>query len=75
MIAIQRLRRKYPLLDNTVPAPEATKLEGVNEEFEEEIVYKPPVQGCFTERGMKITLEAFMQEYYVVLEVNLCSII
>lgn len=65
MTVIQKLHEKYPFLDSRVPAPEDTELEGVKEEFEEKIVYKPPFQGRLAEGEQKIALQAYLQEYRV----------
>uniref|UniRef100_M1DKT5 Uncharacterized protein n=1 Tax=Solanum tuberosum TaxID=4113 RepID=M1DKT5_SOLTU len=55
----QRLHEEYHILDNAVHVPEDTELEAVEEEPEEEIVYRPPFQGRCKEGNEKITLEAY----------------
>ncbi|KAK4733732.1 hypothetical protein R3W88_007993 [Solanum pinnatisectum] len=56
---LQRLRKEYPLLDNTVCVPENNESEAVEEELEEEIVYRPPLLGRWKEGNEKIALEAY----------------
>uniref|UniRef100_M1DDA2 Uncharacterized protein n=1 Tax=Solanum tuberosum TaxID=4113 RepID=M1DDA2_SOLTU len=74
---LQKLRGKYSFFNQeaTVSGPEGTGLEVVEEELEEEIVYRLPFQGRLKEGNDKITLEAHIHEYRVGAKVISCAII
>lgn len=50
-------------------------MEVVEEEFEEEIVYRPSLQGSLAEGDKKITLESYQQVYRMGLDFILCALI
>uniref|UniRef100_M1DYI0 Uncharacterized protein n=1 Tax=Solanum tuberosum TaxID=4113 RepID=M1DYI0_SOLTU len=58
---LQNLRRKYSFFNQeaNVSSPEGTGPKTVEEDTEEEIVYRPPFQGRWKEENEKITLVAY----------------
>ncbi|KAL3356404.1 hypothetical protein AABB24_017208 [Solanum stoloniferum] len=74
---LQKLREKYSFFNQeaNISGPEGTEPEAVEEEPEEEIVYRPPFQGRLKEGDEKITLEAYLQEYSVGAKVISCTLI
>lgn len=50
IMRLQMLREEYPLLDNAIPFPEDSELKIVEEEPEEEFVFKPPPR-TFVRKG------------------------
>uniref|UniRef100_M1DND8 Uncharacterized protein n=1 Tax=Solanum tuberosum TaxID=4113 RepID=M1DND8_SOLTU len=64
-LRLQRLREKYSYFNQeaNVTGPEYTELEAIEEEPEEEIVYRPPFQGRLKEGDEKITLETYQREH------------
>uniref|UniRef100_M1DER4 Uncharacterized protein n=1 Tax=Solanum tuberosum TaxID=4113 RepID=M1DER4_SOLTU len=76
-LEIQRLRKKYPLLDKEakVYVPEDTKPEVAEEEPEEKVIYMPPFQGRLKEGDQKITLQAYQRRHSVGGKVLSCAFI
>lgn len=69
MVDIRRLHGKYPPLYNTIFALENIKYKLIEEDSEKGDAHKLPLKGRLAEGDKKVTLEVYLQERQISIEV------